>query len=166
MAREDEVESVDDRPAQNVGLINGLLVVLVPLVVLLVGSSLAQNSNTSVTVRAYDAPATRLLMMVIPVVVLLSPFGCFAGWRSTVYARRWRDHQDRGWRAVAEAGACGFSLALISILPGIVMRPVDAPPYVIAYGGGALVLGLLVGLFLRMTAIVVLRFYKPVTAKS
>ena len=52
-------------------------------------------------------------------------------------------------------------LALLYLAPGIVTRPAEAPPYVIAYGGAALLLGVVVGLFLRTTAILVLKFFKP-----
>ena len=65
---------------------------------------------------------------------------------------------------VAEAGASGLILALLYLAPGIVTRPAEAPPYVIAYGGGALLLGVAVGLFLRTTAILVLKFRKPAAA--
>jgi hypothetical protein len=88
----------------------------------------------------------------------------FTGWRTWVYARRWRERQDQGWRAVAEAGACGLLLALVYLARGILTRPAEAPPYVIAYGGAALLLGVLVGLFLRATAILVLRLHKAASA--
>ena len=51
-------------------------------------------------------------------------------------------------------------LALLYLAPGIVRRPAEAPPYVIAYGGAALLLGVVVGLFLRTTAILVLKLFK------
>jgi hypothetical protein len=65
---------------------------------------------------------------------------------------------------VLEAGACGFVLALVYFAPGILTRPRDAPPYVIFYGGIALVLGLIVGLLLRTAAILVLRAHKASAA--
>ncbi len=59
--------------------------------------------------------------------------------------------------AALEAGLCGLGTALLYLAPGIVTRPMEAPPYVIVYGGAALILGLLVGLFLRAAAVLVLR---------
>ena len=65
---------------------------------------------------------------------------------------------------VAEAGACGLILALLYLAPGIVTRPAEAPQYVIAYGGAALLLGVVVGLLLRTTAILVLKLFKSAAA--
>jgi hypothetical protein len=58
---------------------------------------------------------------------------------------------------VGEAGACGLVLGVMYLAPGIVTRPAEAPPYVMVYGGASLLLGLLMGLVLRGTAILVLR---------
>ena len=147
-------------------VVNGLLVMLLPLAVLVAGSDInLDNFDGSVT---SDVPGTprmwATILILIPTSLALFPFALLAGWRTWVYAKRWCDQQDRGWRAVAEAGACGLIPALLYLAPGIVMRPAEAPPYVIAYGGGALLLGVVVGLFLRMTAILVLKFRKPAAA--
>ena len=93
-------------------------------------------------------------------IFVLLPFALLAGWRTWVYAKRWCDRHDRGWRAVGEAGACGLILALLFLARGIVTRPAEAPPYVIVYGGAALLLGVLAGLILRTTAILVLELRK------
>lgn len=140
-------------------VVNGLLVVLLPLVVLAVGPGVNLDSyDASVTARDPGPPRiVRMIPILIRVALVLFPFALLAGWRTWVHARRWCDGKDRGWRAVAEAGACGLILALLYLAPGIVTRPTDAPPYVIAYGGAALLLGVLVGLFLRTTAILVLK---------
>ncbi len=140
-------------------VVNGLLVVLLPLAVLVAGSNInLHDFDASVTASAPGAPR---IWTVIPILIrtslVLFPFALLAGWRTWVYARRWCDQQDRGWRAVAEAGACGLILALLYLAPGIVTRPAEAPPYVIVYGGAALLLGVVVGLFLRTTAILVLK---------
>ena len=52
---------------------------------------------------------------------------------------------------VLEGGLVGFAVALWVLLPGIVTRPLDAPPYLIAYGGFAVVVGVICGLVLRTT---------------
>jgi hypothetical protein len=139
-------------------IVNGLLVMLLPLAVLAAGSTVNQgNFDASVTADVPGAPRMwTTIRMLMRTSLVLFPFALLAGWRTWVYARRWRHQQDRGWRAVAEAGACGLILALLYLAPGIVTRPADAPAYVIAYGGGALFLGVVVGVFLRTVAILVL----------
>ena len=147
-------------------VVNGLLVMLLPLAVLVAGSNInLDNFDASVTADVPGAPRMwATIRILIPTSLVLFPFALLAGWRTWVYAKRWCDQQDRGWRAVAEAGACGLIPALLYLAPGIVMRPAEAPPYVIAYGGGALLLGVVVGLFLRTTAILVLKFRKSAAA--
>ena len=147
-------------------VVNGLLVMLLPLAVLVAGSDInLDNFDGSVTADVPGTPrmwaTTRIL---VPTSLVLFPFALLAGWRTWVYAKRWCNQQDRGWRAVAEAGACGLIPALLYLAPGIVMRPAEAPPYVMAYGGGALLVGVVVGLFLRTTAILVLKFRQPAAA--
>jgi hypothetical protein len=150
---------VSGRPESVAAVVNGLLVLLLPIALLVAGSSIDLNrTDSSVTADVPGSPRLEAMIpMLISTVVVGLPFALLAGWRTWVYARRWRDRQDRGWRAVAEAGACGLILALLYLAPGIVTRPVDAPPYVLAYGGAAMLLGLAVGLLLRTTAILVLK---------
>ena len=147
-------------------VVNGLLVMLLPLAVVVAGSTInLDNFDGSVTADVPGAPRMwATIRTLIPASLVLFPFALLAGWRTWVYAKRWCDQQDRGWWAVAEAGACGLIPALLYLAPGIVMRPAEAPPYVMAYGGGALLLGVVVGLFLRTTAILVLKFRKPAAA--
>jgi hypothetical protein len=147
-------------------VVNGLLVMLLPLAVLAAGSNITlDNFDGSVTADVPGSPRIwATIRILIPMSLVVFPFALLAAWRTWVYAKRWCDQQDRGWRAVAEAGACGLIPALLYLAPGIVMRPDEAPPYVIAYGGGALLLGVLVGVFLRTTAILVLTFRKSATA--
>jgi hypothetical protein len=143
-------------------VVNGLLVMLSPLAVLVAGNSInLDDFDTSVTADVPGAPGVwTVIWILIRTSLVLFPFALLAGWRTWVYARRWCDQQDRGWRAVAEAGACGLILALLYLAPGIMTRPAEAPPYVIVYGGAALLLGVVVGLILRMTAILVLKVRK------
>ena len=153
-----------DHPERIVAVVNGLLVMLLPFALMLAVSDLRIDSNTSVTVRAPGASRMPHVLALIEIAKVLFPFAALAAWRSLVYARRWRDESDRGWRAVAESGACGLAVMIVILAPGIVTRPLEAPPYLIAYGGAALVVGLLVGLFLRMSAILVLKLLKSAAA--
>jgi hypothetical protein len=143
-------------------VVNGLLVLLLPLAVLAAGSTIDQDDfDASVTADVPGAPRMSATIRILTrTSLVLFPFALLAGWRTWVYARRWCDQQDRGWLAVAEAGACGLIVALLYLAPGIVTRPAEAPPYVIAYGGGALMSGLVVGVFLRTMAVLVLAFRK------
>jgi uncharacterized membrane protein YhaH (DUF805 family) len=157
---------VQGRSERVAAVVNGLLVVLLPLAILVAVSSInLDQSDASVSA---DVPGSPRLQTMVPTLIrmtfVLVPFALLAGWRTWVYARRWCDRQDRGWRAVGEAGACSLILALLYFAPGIVTRPAEAPPYVIVYGGAALLLGVLVGLFLRTTAILVLELRKSHTA--
>jgi uncharacterized membrane protein YhaH (DUF805 family) len=147
-------------------VVNGLLVMLLPLAVLVAASNInLDNFDGSVTADVPGAPRMwATIRMLMPTSLVVFPFALLAGWRTSVYARRWCDQQDRGWWAVAEAGACGLIPALLYLSPGIVMRPDEAPPYVIAYGGGALLLGVVVGVCLRTTAILVLKSRKSAPA--
>ena len=143
-------------------VVNGLLVVLLPLAAQMAGSRIdLHGSDASVTANVPGAPRIETLIPILMrTTLVLLPFALLAGWRTWAYARRWCDREDRGWRGVAEAGACGLIVALLYLAPGIVTRPAEAAPYVIAYGGAALLLGVVVGLFLRTTAILVLKLFK------
>ena len=154
------------RPENSAAVVNGLLVLLLPLAFLVLGSIVFDSdSDTSVTVRAPGSSGiARAVVILVQIGLVLLPFAALAGWRTWVYAKGWREQRVRGWQAVAEAGACGLVVALGYLAPGIVTRPTEAPPYVIVYGGAALILGLMVGLFLRMTAILVLKFHKSAAA--
>ena len=159
----DEALRLPGRSESVAAVVNGLLVVLLPLAALVAGSRIdLDSSDASVTANVPGSPRIETMIPILMrTTLVLLPFALLAGWRTWVYARRWCDREDRGWTGVAEAGACGLMLALLYLAPGIVTRPAEAPPYVIAYGGAALLLGVVVGLFLRTTAILVLKLFKP-----
>src|SRR5207247_604642 len=96
----------------------------------------------------------------------LLPASLIAGWRTLVYARRWANRNDRAWRGVLEAGACGFLYMVVVLSPGIVRQPLNAPPFLLVYGGIALVVGLCVGLVLRTTAMVVLKLCRAMNGEA
>ncbi len=80
-------------------------------------------------------------------------------WRTFVHAKRWVEFRDRTWWGVLEAGACGFAGTLLVLLPGILMHPLQAPPYIVAYGIPTIAIGFVVGLILRQTALAVLKVW-------
>lgn len=89
----------------------------------------------------------------------LLPFAAFAAWRTRVHAKRRRARQDTVWQPVAEAAATAAAVALAYLARGILARPAEAPAYLIAYGGGALILGAIAGLILRTTALLALTLH-------
>jgi hypothetical protein len=57
-------------------------------------------------------------------------------------------------------------LALAILAGGILTRPSEALPYVVVYGGGAAVVGFVVGVILTVTAVAVLKFSTPDDART
>lgn len=146
-----------DRRPDIAALVNGVVIVLMPLALAVVLPVLVPDTHT-VTVRPPDAPViARTLKDLGRMAVVLLPFAFLAGWRTRVHAIEWCQDRGTGWRGVLEGGAAGFLIAFLVLLQPTLMRPMDAPPYIIAYGGGAMILGLLIAFFLRITALVVLR---------
>ena len=87
----------------------------------------------------------------------MAPFAALAAWRTWVHSKRWLAREPALWRPVAEAAATAGVVALAYLARGILTRPSDAPAYVIVYGGAALILGAIVGVILRTTAVLALR---------
>ena len=151
------------RPEVVAGIVNALVVWLFPLGFLVFGDVFFDGvRNTSTAVRAVDPTGftrTHALVQLLWTGALLLPFAMLAGWRTWYHARRRHELTSESWQGVLEAGACGLVVALGVLSPGIVTRPFEAAPYVLFYGGAALILGLVVGVFLRTTALLVLKLY-------
>ena len=144
--------------------LNALLVLASPSILMAVAMLASVDSNTSVTVRPAGASRVQpVVRSIIEMGTWMLPFAAIAAWRTWVHAQRWRARRGSGWQGVAEAGACGLAAALFYLAPGIVTRPRDAAPYVITYGGAATVVGLLFGLVLRTTAVLILRLRTATT---
>ena len=150
-----------DRVETTAAAVNGLLVVLGPPALLGITGMLVTDTN--VHPAGYSRMAAALAMM-SAMVVGLSPLGMLAAWRTFAHAIRRRDRHESGWLGVLAAGACGFAIAAMVLAHGIVTRPREAPPYLLFYGGGALVFGLLAGVLLRTTALIVLHLCRNVPA--
>ena len=154
------------RLASLTALVNGVVFSLIPLLVMLVGGALAQQSSTSTIVRPQDAPPVWLVTMWtwLQAWPALVPLSFIAGWRTYVHAKRWLLTHDRTWRGVFEGGLCGFLCVLPSLAAGIVTQPRKAPPYILVYGGLGAIIGLIVGLVLRTTALSTLRLARRIAA--
>ena len=144
-------------PEQVAAAVNALVVMLIPSGLLLAYLMTPTPGNTVV---ARVSPLWVLVLdWMFQISLLFTPFvglGFVAGWRTLVHASRYRQRQGTGWRGVAEAAGLGFLVALLVLSHGILTRPLEAPPYIVAYGGGAAILGLVLGLILRGTALLAL----------
>ena len=90
----------------------------------------------------------------------LVPVALVVIWRTSVHGKRYLANQGSGWLGVLEGGALGGSIALFVLLPAAIAQPGEAPPYLIVYGGGAALVGLVLALILRLTGLLVLRLYR------
>lgn len=126
-------------------VVNAVVVWIVPLSVLWL-----EHARLGATIDA---------AMLVQSAATLLPFAALAAWRTRVHAIRWRARQATVWQPVAEAAATAVVVALAYLARGILTRPADAPAYVIVYGGGALILGAIVGLVLRTTALLALKLH-------
>ncbi len=147
-------------PEAIASVVNGSVVLLLPITCGALGA-LVSGSDHSVSAHAPGwSPVTEAVSFAAFVLVyasLMLPLALIAAGVTWIYARRRIESGDAGWMGVAWAGACGLGIAFLVLLPGTLRRPFEAPPYLIVYGGGALILGLIVGLILRTTALIVLR---------
>jgi hypothetical protein len=94
-------------------------------------------------------------------IVPSAPLAVFAAWRTWEHAKRFRRGQGRGWQGVAEAGAVGGFLPLVVLLFAFVRLPASVPARAIAAVGAWTVVGLALGLLLRLSAMLVLRLIAP-----
>jgi hypothetical protein len=153
-----------ERPATVAALVNGLVVYLLPLALAGAVALFAPTYTTGGT-RVVGVDPDRAyvwshrLTFVGAYLTGLAPFAFAAGWRTFVHAKRWFEHGRRGAMGIVEGGLCGFAGAVFVLMPGILTKPSQAPPYVVAYGGLAAALGLAVGAILWMTATITLRWY-------
>lgn len=153
-----------ERPATVAALVNGLVVYLLPLAFVgAVGLFASDYSNGGTRVVGIDPNRayvwSQRLGFVGGYLTGLAPFALAAGWRTFVHAKRWLEHGRGGAMGIVEGALCGFAGAVLVLMPGILTKPTQAPPYVLAYGGMAAALGLTVGAILWVTATITLRLY-------
>jgi len=154
------------RPEAIAALVNGLIVWLLPTglsALFTIGGWLgigASDTNTTVHADGWT-PLDPIIATALQFGVVTLPFAVVAAWRTWVHAKRRRHLGTSGWQGVAEAGACGLVTLLVLLTPGILSRPTQAAPFVIVYGVFAVVLGLLIGLLLCASALIVLKLTEP-----
>ena len=153
-----------DRPATLAALVNAIIVYLLPLALVGAIALFASDySNGSTRVVGVDpdraAVWSRRIQIIGAYIMGVAPFAMAAAWRTFVHARKWLESGSRGAQGILEGAACGFAGAVVVLLPSIVTHPTQAPPYLLAYGGLAAVLGLAVGVVLWIGASLTLRLY-------
>ena len=137
------------RAAAITALVNGVLVVVAPLVLAI----LIATTSMDAPVRPGGAEGLWLQVRdVLRGLMLLLPLAALAAWRTKVHAARWCAGRGRGGLGIAEAAGLGCGIALWVLLPGILRSPIKAPPYVVVYGGIGAAVGLAVGLLLWIAA--------------
>jgi hypothetical protein len=132
-------------------LVNGLLVFVLPLTLLLVAY-----------VNAFHRPwPPEVIVEGVKFGLVFATLAAIAAWRTWVHATRYLARRSRGWQGVAEATACGLMVAVPNLAPAVLALDPAAPRVVIFYGGLAAVVGCLVGVLLRATALAVLKPLQP-----
>jgi hypothetical protein len=154
---------VRPRPETMAAVLNGLAVMLLPL--LLMAWADLQNqvsTDTRVTVRPPGASFVlgEIEKLSQPAMVLL-PFAALAVWRTRVYARRVIARASRGWAAVGEAAACALGVMFVMNLRLVIKHTLPMSLFAIAYFILAAALGMVVGIILRATALFVLWLEAP-----
>ena len=148
--------TVTRRPPEIVAaLVNGALVLALPLA-WITYAFLTSSVGTPSRLREAVGAALIAGALMLPLV----PVALVVIWRTSVHGKRYLAHQGSGWLGVLEGGALGGAFALLVLLPATVMQPTQAPPYLIAYGGAAAIIGMVAAFVLRLTALLVLRAYR------
>lgn len=142
-------------------LVNAVVVYSLPLLFVAIVSFLRSNPNGSTTVVGIDpdraAALNRRVQFLAGYCLFMAPFAMAAAWRTFVHAVRRMEGTGTGAQGIFEAAACGFLGAVLVLLPGILTKPLQAPPYVVVYGGLSAIVGLAVGLILWISAATTLK---------
>jgi len=149
-------------PVQIAGWTNFVIVLLTPMVVLAVLINCTSCFHEAIGTTRLVSVASRILRQ-IPgfgvVAFVMLPFAALGRWRTSVHAQRYLCGES-GWTALFESGVTFAVIALTPLVPGVITKPLQAPAYILVYGGGAFVLGTIVGFFLRLTAIISISLFR------
>lgn len=156
--------SATNRTARAAAVVNGLLVFGVPAAFMALALISASSQGWPGAFPDHRPTTARVVLETVQFGAVFAALGAAAAWRTWIHALRYQSGASRGWQGVGEAAAVGLLVALLYLLPGIITRPREAPPYVIFYGSAAAILGAIIGVILRVSATIVLRLSKPVVA--
>ena len=135
-------------------IVNGALVLAAPLIFsLIVELRPEDGGNVSARVSPLGIVIVRELFGHLALVILFAPPAGIVAWRTRVYARQFILGRSSGWRGVVEAALLALAVAVLLLLPSTFRAPFQAPPYIVFYGGAAMVFGAVVGVLLRWVAL-------------
>lgn len=146
------------KQARRAAWVNGLLVFAPPTA--LTALALAEHFSTDPAILPVRVSTADVLLESGLFELAVIGLSIVAAWRTLVHARHVLNGGSSGARGIREAAICGFVVAVLYLSGGIVTRPLEAPPYVIFYGGAAAILGAIVGLILFCAARLVLRLQR------
>ena len=148
--------TVAQRPPELVAaLVNGALILALPALwvtyAFLTSSVVTPSRLREAIAAAFITGGLMLALVPVALVVI---------WRTWAHGKRYMAQRGSGWLGILEGGALGGGIALLVLIPATVMQPAQAPPYLIVYGGGAAIVGMVIAFVLRLTALLVLRLYR------
>jgi len=145
------VDSRQQRAVTAAAAVNAALIAVPPLVLALRSTLAADN-----VVRPPGVSGLPPILTMLPLIYVLAGLGALAGWRTHVHATAYAEGKSAGRRSVLEPAALGLVVAVALLWNGIRTNPGEAAPYILAYGGGAALFGLLIGVVLRFTALAIM----------
>lgn len=152
----EEYEAPWPPPEDLAAIVNALVILLIPLA-LLVAFFVHRATDMDAPVRPSGNYFFLDLSGALVIFVPFAPLALIAAWRTRTHARAYLAGKQTGWRGVLEAAALGAVIPLALLISPALKRPQQAPPYLIAYGGIGIVIGLTLGLILRGTALLALQ---------
>lgn len=160
------------RAERAAALTNFVLLLLIAVGMMLASPSNATHVYSHPTKAAFQAAALAVLV----VTFVVAPLAAVVSWRTAVHAQRFLARETSSWRGVFEAGAMGFAVTLPFVLPAVVARQFNPGAwgqpqafmlglaYVGAYGLLGLVVGLVLGFLLRLSAMMALLVHRRLTS--
>lgn len=146
------------------------------LLIFLIVIGLMASSRADGSVGVYANPVKAAVSSAMVAAMIATPLGTFAFWRTWVHAQRFLARTTMGWQGVFEAGALGFVLTLPFVLPGVIARQFNPGQwgqpqafilglgYVGVYGLLGVVVGLVLGFLLWLSAMLALLVHRRIAS--
>jgi hypothetical protein len=155
-ARSRDTETSWRNPEVQAAVLNGALVLFGPAM------WAAYTDYMWDAVRPFESTVFSSAIRALPVMLALSPFSMLVIWRSYVNARAYRIRPSSVWRGPCEAAAIAGGLALLVMLAATARTWSREPSvliieYISFYVIATALVGLMVGIVLAVTAILILR---------